>query len=62
MSSYDRSIDVDLDDLDGRDAVRAVLDCTGGWYAQDWSGIRLDHLLERTAGRSRAAAASMSSP
>jgi DMSO/TMAO reductase YedYZ molybdopterin-dependent catalytic subunit len=51
---YDRSIDLDLgdlDDLDGRDAIRAVLDCTGGWYAtQDWRGIRIDHLLERAAG------------
>jgi DMSO/TMAO reductase YedYZ molybdopterin-dependent catalytic subunit len=28
------------------DAVRATLDCTGGWYAeQDWAGIRLDRLL-----------------
>jgi Oxidoreductase molybdopterin binding domain len=30
----------------GRDRVRAVLDCTGGWYAeQEWAGIRLDRLL-----------------
>jgi DMSO/TMAO reductase YedYZ molybdopterin-dependent catalytic subunit len=30
----------------GTDTVRAVLDCTGGWYAmQDWRGIRLDRLL-----------------
>ena len=29
-----------------RDQVRAVLDCTGGWYAeQDWEGVRLDRLL-----------------
>jgi hypothetical protein len=29
------------------DGVRATLDCTGGWFAtQDWSGIRLDRLLE----------------
>lgn len=28
------------------DTVRATLDCTGGWYAeQDWSGVRLDRLL-----------------
>jgi len=32
--------------LDRGDHVRAVLDCTGGWYAeQDWGGIRLDRLL-----------------
>ena len=28
------------------DTVRAVLDCTGGfWSEQDWSGVRLDRLL-----------------
>ena len=28
------------------DRVRAVLDCTGGWYAeQEWRGVRLDRLL-----------------
>lgn len=32
--------------LDRGDRVRAVLDCTGGWYAaQDWAGVRLDRLL-----------------
>ncbi|MGH2821321.1 MAG: molybdopterin-dependent oxidoreductase [Actinomycetota bacterium] len=35
----------DLDAYD--DAVRATLDCTGGWYArQEWSGVRLDRLLD----------------
>lgn len=30
----------------GRDVVRATLDCTGGWYAeQEWRGVRLDRLL-----------------
>jgi DMSO/TMAO reductase YedYZ molybdopterin-dependent catalytic subunit len=29
------------------DRVRATLDCTGGWFStQDWSGVRLDRLLE----------------
>jgi DMSO/TMAO reductase YedYZ molybdopterin-dependent catalytic subunit len=29
------------------DRVRATLDCTGGWFArQDWSGVRLDRLLQ----------------
>jgi hypothetical protein len=47
----DRAVTVPLDGLDDSDAVRAVLDCTGGWYsAQDWSGIRLHHLLEQTVG------------
>ncbi len=37
----------------GRDIVRAVLDCTGGWYAeQEWRGLRLDRLLAGAAGRS----------
>jgi len=30
-----------------KDSVEAVLDCTGGWFSrQQWSGIRLDRLLE----------------
>ena len=38
-------------DLDRGDRVRAVLDCTGGWYAeQDWAGTRLDRLLAEVAG------------
>jgi hypothetical protein len=37
---------VPVADLDRGDVVRAVLDCTGGWYAvQDWRGVRLDRLL-----------------
>jgi molybdopterin-dependent oxidoreductase-like protein protein len=33
-------------DLDRGDTVTAVLDCTGGWYAeQEWRGVRLDRLL-----------------
>lgn len=32
--------------LDRGDEARAVLDCTGGWYAEQvWSGVRLDRLL-----------------
>jgi DMSO/TMAO reductase YedYZ molybdopterin-dependent catalytic subunit len=35
-----------ISDLDRGDRVRAVLDCTGGWYAaQVWAGVRLDRLL-----------------
>lgn len=31
------------------DELRAVLDCTGGWYAaQHWRGVRLDRLLPAT--------------
>lgn len=33
-------------DLDRGDTATAVLDCTGGWYAeQQWRGVRLDRLL-----------------
>jgi DMSO/TMAO reductase YedYZ molybdopterin-dependent catalytic subunit len=46
-----RTADVDLPDLDATDTVRAVLDCTGGWYAeQDWRGIRLDRLIAAAVG------------
>jgi hypothetical protein len=42
----DQQVRVAIGDLDRGDRVRAVLDCTGGWYAvQDWSGVRLDRLL-----------------
>jgi DMSO/TMAO reductase YedYZ molybdopterin-dependent catalytic subunit len=35
----------------GSDQVRAVLDCTGGWYAsQVWQGVRLDRLLPDLRG------------
>jgi DMSO/TMAO reductase YedYZ molybdopterin-dependent catalytic subunit/uncharacterized membrane protein YhaH (DUF805 family) len=47
----DSEVAVPFADLDQPDTVRAVLDCTGGWYAaQDWSGIRLDRLLRHTVG------------
>lgn len=33
------------------DRVRATLDCTGGWFAeQDWDGVRLDRLLGELGG------------
>jgi hypothetical protein len=42
----DRRARIPISDLDRGDGVRAVLDCTGGWYAeQDWAGVRLDRLL-----------------
>ena len=35
------------------DELRATLDCTGGWYAdQVWRGARLDRLLDGAAGES----------
>ena len=45
-----RRLRIPVSDLDRDDRVRAVLDCTGGWYAeQDWAGTRLDHLLADVA-------------
>ena len=42
---------IPISDLDRGDRVRAVLDCTGGWYAaQDWAGVRLDRLLHEVTG------------
>jgi DMSO/TMAO reductase YedYZ molybdopterin-dependent catalytic subunit len=42
---------IPISDLDRGDHVRAVLDCTGGWYAaQDWGGVRLDRLLREVSG------------
>jgi hypothetical protein len=41
-----RRVRLDATDLDRGDRLRAVLDCTGGWYAeQEWAGVRLDRLL-----------------
>lgn len=46
-----RRVRVPVADLDRGDRVRAVLDCTGGWYAeQDWGGVRLDRLLADVVG------------
>ncbi|SDM08482.1 Oxidoreductase molybdopterin binding domain-containing protein [Halogranum gelatinilyticum] len=44
--------DVDTGDTgdvgDGRDELRALLDCTSGWYTvQDWQGVRVGDLLDR---------------
>lgn len=44
-----------LPELEGmpQDTFSAVLDCTGGWYSeQEWTGIRLDRLLEQPGHRS----------
>jgi hypothetical protein len=47
----DRRVRVPVADLDRGDRIRAVLDCTGGWYAdQEWGGVRLDHLLADVLG------------
>jgi hypothetical protein len=36
-----------------QDTFSAILDCTGGWYSeQEWSGIRLDRLIEPGDNRS----------
>lgn len=41
-----RGVDMAAAELDGADERTAVLDCTGGWYAEQvWSGTRLDALL-----------------
>jgi len=43
-----------LGELDGfDDRVRAVLDCTGGWWSeQDWAGVRLSRLVPSSAAHS----------
>ncbi|MGY1697949.1 molybdopterin-dependent oxidoreductase [Geodermatophilus sp. SYSU D00814] len=41
-----RTVRLRAGDLDRGDTLTAVLDCTGGWYAeQEWRGVRLDRLL-----------------
>ena len=47
----DQETRIPVGDLARSDRVRAVLDCTGGWYAtQDWAGVRLDRLLGEVTG------------
>jgi hypothetical protein len=42
----DRGARIPISDLERGDRVRALLDCTGGWYAaQDWAGVRVERLL-----------------
>lgn len=44
-----------LTDLEAmrQDTFPAILDCTGGWYStQEWSGVRLDRLIDPTGHRS----------
>ncbi|MCO7218741.1 molybdopterin-dependent oxidoreductase [Klenkia sp. PcliD-1-E] len=46
LSGGGREVVVPLADLDRGDEVRARLDCTGGWYAdQDWRGTTLARLV-----------------
>ncbi len=48
------AVEIGYDDLlSFDDVMTATIDCTGGWYAtQDWSGVRLDHLLGDVEGAS----------
>jgi DMSO/TMAO reductase YedYZ molybdopterin-dependent catalytic subunit len=46
VSAAGASRELSPDELAGADTIRAVLDCTNGWYAeQTWAGTRLDRLL-----------------
>ena len=46
LSGGGRSVAVPVADLDRGDTVRAALDCTGGWWAdQDWRGTTLHRLV-----------------
>jgi DMSO/TMAO reductase YedYZ molybdopterin-dependent catalytic subunit len=47
--------DVSLADLESmpQDTFPAILDCTGGWYSeQEWTGVRLDRLIDPAGNRS----------
>jgi DMSO/TMAO reductase YedYZ molybdopterin-dependent catalytic subunit len=42
--------ELSADELAGPDTMRAILDCTNGWYAEHtWAGTRLDRLLPPSA-------------
>jgi DMSO/TMAO reductase YedYZ molybdopterin-dependent catalytic subunit len=43
------NFEVEYDEVAIDDDLRALLDCTSGWYTtQDWRGVRLGALLDRT--------------
>jgi hypothetical protein len=49
--SGSRRVRLTAADLDRGDRVLAVLDCTGGWFAeQEWAGARLDRVLTDLGG------------
>jgi DMSO/TMAO reductase YedYZ molybdopterin-dependent catalytic subunit len=54
LRSGDVARSLTLQELSAKtEPVRATIDCTGGWFAeQDWEGVRLDRLLGKTTGRS----------
>jgi DMSO/TMAO reductase YedYZ molybdopterin-dependent catalytic subunit len=60
LADADGDREIRYEDLSAhRDSIRAVLDCTGGWYAeQDWEGVVLADLL---VGYERAASIHVSS-
>lgn len=46
VGAFDTTHVLMLGDLPADDTVRAVIDCTGGWWStQEWGGVRLDRLL-----------------
>lgn len=50
VSAGGTSRELSPNELAGTDSVRAVLDCTNGWYAeQTWTGTRLGRLLPASA-------------
>ena len=45
--AVERPLSLGYSDLEASRDVRAVIDCTGGWYSeQSWSGVGLDELLD----------------
>lgn len=50
-----RPMQLRLGDLGSRDSLRAILDCTGGFYSeQDWSGVSLGRLIDAVGPASSA--------
>jgi DMSO/TMAO reductase YedYZ molybdopterin-dependent catalytic subunit len=52
VADADGERELSLDDLAAFDVrLRAILDCTGGWYAaQDWAGVPVAALVRNTGG------------
>ena len=60
--AVDRELSLAYSDLDPSEEVRAVIDCTGGWYSeQSWRGVRVADLLEAASPSANAASVTVTS-
>ena len=60
--AVDRELTLGYSDLDAKEELTAVIDCTGGWYSeQSWRGVRVADLLEAASPSANAASVTVTS-